>query len=321
MRAAVVTEFGGPEVIQTQEWPDPVPAAGQVLVEVAVADVIFVETTIRRGVYGQYFDVKTPYVPGNSLGGRVRAVGAGVSEDWLGKTVVGRSLGFGAHAELALTGTDLVEVSGDLETAVAVFGDGFTTLMLEELAPPMQGQEVLITASAGGMGLLLIQLAHKAGAHVIAAARGQAKLELSKAQGADVVVDYSEAGWEKLVLEATSGTGIDIGFEGAGGELGATAFTLVKDGGWFSAHGSPSGGFAAYDEAEAERRGITVKTIMDLRADSTTTTVTGADVIARAAAGDLVPVIDQVYDLDHVADAHRALEDRTLRGKALIRVR
>ncbi|MEV5963798.1 zinc-binding dehydrogenase [Kribbella sp. NPDC051952] len=322
MRAAVVTEFGGPDVIRTQDWPDPAPAAGEVLVEVAVTDIIFVETAIRSGRHGGFFDVKPPYVPGNSLGGRVRAVGAGVPDEWLGKTVVGRSIGFGAHAELALTTTDLIEVPAalDLETAVAVFGDGFTALMLEELAPPMQGKNVLITASAGGMGLLLTQLAHKAGAHVIAAARGQEKLDLSKAQGADLTIDYSKPRWEKLVLEATSGQGADIVFEGAGGELGATAFTVVKDCGWFSAHGAPSGGFAAYDAAEAERRGITVKGILDLRADTTTTGVTGAEVIKRAVAGDLVPVIDQIYDLDHLADAHRALENRTLRGKALLRV-
>jgi len=321
MRAAVVTEFGGPDVIRTQKWPDPVPAAGQVLVEVEVADVIFVETAIRRGQHSQFFDVTPPYVPGGSLGGRVRAVGPGVAEDWIGQTVVGRSVGFGAHAELAVAATDgLVKAPTELnlETAVGVFGDGFTALMLEELAPPMQGKEVLVTASAGGMGLLLTQLAHKAGAHIIAAARGQAKLDLSKAQGADVGVDYSKPGWEKLVLDATNGA--DIVFEGAGGELGATAFTVVKDGGWLSAHGAPSGGFAAYDADEAERRGITVKGIVDLRADSTTTTVTGADVLTRAVAGDLVPVIDQVYDLDHVADAHTALEQRTLLGKALIRV-
>ncbi|HET6744148.1 MAG TPA: zinc-binding dehydrogenase, partial [Kribbella sp.] len=85
-------------------------------------------------------------------------------------------------------------------------------------------------------------------------------------------------------------------------------------------HGAPSGGFATIDPADAERRGITVKGIMDLRADSTTTAVTGADVIARAAAGDLRPVIDQTYDLDHVAQAHQALESRTLHGKALIRI-
>lgn len=323
MRAAVVTRFGGPDVIETREVPDPEPAAGQVLVEVAIADVIFVETAIRRGTYGEFFDVRTPYVPGSNLGGQVRAVGPGVQADWIGKTVVGRGVAFGAHAELALTATDLVEVPPelDLPTAVAVYGDGFTALMLEELAPPMAGHDVLITASAGGMGLLLIQLAHQAGARVVAAARGDEKLELSRAQGADVLLDYSRPGWEKSVLEATNGRGAGIVFEGAGGELGAAAFSVVADGGWFSAHGAPSGGFAAYDPAEAERRGITVKGITDLRADSTTTAVTGADVIARAAAGDLRPVIDQVYDLDHVADAHRALENRTLRGKALISLR
>ncbi|MEU4607164.1 zinc-binding dehydrogenase [Kribbella sp. NPDC023972] len=324
MRAAVVTEFGGPEVIKTQDWPDPVPGAGEALIEVAVADVIFVDTAIRQGQHSDYFDVRPPYVPGSSLAGTVRAVGPDVSTDWIGKTVLGRAFGFGAQAELArANATDLVEVPAELnlETAIAVFGDGFTALMLEDLAPPMQGKEVLITASAGGMGLLLIQLAHSAGAHVIAAARGQAKLDLSKAQGADVVIDYSKPSWEKLVLEATGNQGADIVFEGAGGQLGATAFTVVKDGGWFSAHGAPSGDFAAYDADDAERRGITVKGINDLRADTTSTTITGADVIARAVAGDLKPVVDKVYDLDHVADAHTALEQRTLLGKALIRVR
>ncbi|MEI8410555.1 MULTISPECIES: zinc-binding dehydrogenase [unclassified Kribbella] len=324
MRAAVVTEFGGPEVIKTQDWPDPVAGDGEVVIEVAVADMIFVETAIRQGAHSQYFDVNPPYVPGNSLAGTVRAVGPDVSPDWIGKSVLGRSAGFGAHAELVrANAAGLVEVPAELnlETAIAVFGDGFTALMLEDLAPPMQGKEVLVTASAGGMGLLLIQLAHKAGAHVIAAARGQAKLDLSKAQGADVVIDYSQPGWEKSVLEATNNEGADIVFEGAGGQLGATAFTVVKDGGWFSAHGAPSGGFAEYDADEAVRRGITVKGINDLRADTTSTTVTGADVIARAVAGDLKPVVDQLYDLDHVADAHRALEQRTLLGKALIRVR
>jgi NADPH2:quinone reductase len=322
MRAAVVTKFGGPDVIETRDLPDPEPGAGQVLVEVGFADVIFVETAIRRGGQGRFFDVEPPYVPGGTLGGRVRAVGPDVPADWIAKTVVGRAEGFGAHAELALTTTDLVEVPPelDLQTAVAVYGDGLTALMLEELAPSMTDRDVLITASAGGMGLLLIQLAHKAGAHVIAAARGEEKLRLSRAQGADVLIDYSKPSWEKLVLEATSDRGADIVFEGAGGALGAAAFSVVKDGGWFSAHGAPSGNFAAIDPSEAARRGVTLKGIMDLRADSTTTTVTGAEVIRRAAAGDLVPVVDQLYDLDHVAAAHQALENRTLRGKALIRI-
>ncbi|TDD59303.1 alanine dehydrogenase [Kribbella antibiotica] len=322
MRAAVVTEFGEPSVIRIQEWPDPVPAEGQVLVEVEVADMIFVDAAIRRGHHGGYFDVTPPFVPGSRFGGRVRATGPGVSDTWIGKTVVGRSVDFAAHAELVVAASDsLTETDLNLETAVAVTGDGFTTLLLEQLAPDLQGKDVLITASAGGMGLLLIQLAHRAGARVIAAARGQAKLDLSQAQGADVVIDYSQPGWEKSVLEATGGRGADVVFEGAGGELGTTAFGVVKDGGWFSAHGAPSGTFATYDPAEADRRGITVKGIEDLRVDLVATTVTDAAVLQRAAAGDLVPVVDRVFDLDHVAEAHTALEQRVLLGKALIRVR
>ncbi|WP_405060358.1 zinc-binding dehydrogenase [Kribbella sp. NBC_01505] len=324
MHAAVVTQYGDPSVIRTEEWPDPVPGAGQVLVEVEVADMIFVDTAIRRGQHGGFFDVQPPYVPGTRFGGRVRSTGPGVPDSWIGKTVVGRGVDFGAHAELVVAAVDtLSEVPAglNLETVVAVTGDGFTTLLLERLAPDLQGKDVLITASAGGMGLLLIQLAHRAGAHVIAAARGQAKLDLSKAQGADVVIDYSQPGWEKAVLEATGGRGADLVFEGAGGELGATAFGVVKDGGWFSAHGAPSGTFAPYDPADAERRGIIVKGIADLRVDLVSTPVTNEEVLQRAAAGDLVPVVDRVFDLDHVADAHTALEQRALLGKALIRVR
>ena len=323
MRAAVVTEFGGPEVVRTMDWPAPVAGPGEVVVDVQVTDLIFVETAIRQGQHGGFFDVTPPYVPGNSLGGRVRTVGDGVDESWIGKTVIGRTVGFGAHAEQAVVPVDsllAVPEQLNLETAVAALGDGFTALLLEQLAPDLQGKEVLITAAAGGMGVLLVQLAHKAGAHVIGAARGQAKLDLVQAQGADVVIDYSEPGWEKSVLEAINGDGADVVFEGAGGKLGAAAFSTVKDGGWFSAHGAPSGGFAEYDEAEAARRGITVKGIRDLRADTTKVVIKGADVLERVLRGDLVPVIDRTFSLDELGEAHAAIENRSLLGKALIRV-
>ncbi|NEA30078.1 zinc-binding dehydrogenase [Streptomyces sp. SID13031] len=324
MRAAVVTKFGGADVIEVQDWPEPVAGPGQVLVDIELTDLIFVETAIRKGLHGGFFDVKPPYVPGNSFGGVVRSVGPDVDEKWIGRTVIGRTVDFGAHAEVGVAAVEkLVEIPADLnlEVAVAAVVDGTTTLLLERLAPALQGKEVLITAAAGGMGVLLVQVAHKAGAHVIAAARGQAKLDLVKAQGADVVIDYSVEGWEKLVLEATNDEGINIAFDGAGGELGATAFGVLKDGGWFSAHGAPSGGFAAYDPADAERRGITVKGIADLRVDRNNLAISGEDVLERVLRGDLIPVIDRTFALDQLGEAHTAVESRSLLGKALIRIR
>jgi NADPH:quinone reductase len=324
MRAAVVTKFGGADVIEVQDWPEPVAGPGQVLVDIELTDLIFVETAIRKGQHGGFFDVRPPYVPGNAFGGTVREVGPDVDEEWIGRRVIGRTVDFGAHAEVGVAAVEkLVEVPPglNLETAVAASVDGFTTLLLEQLAPTLQGQEVLITAAAGGMGVLLVQVAHLAGAHVIGAARGPAKLDLVKAQGADVVIDYSVEGWEKSVLEATNNEGVDIAFDGAGGALGAIAFSTMKDGGWFSAHGAPSGGFAAYDPAEAERRGITVKGIRDLRADQGDIAITAADVLDRVQRGDLTPVIDRTFTLDQLAEAHTAVESRSLLGKALIRIR
>ncbi len=320
MRAAVVTEFGGPEVIEVRDWPEPLAGEGQVVIDAEVTDVIWVETAIRQGLSREYFNVTPPYVPGHSVGGKVHAVGPGVDEEWIGKTVIGRTESFGAHAErVVVPAESLVELPErlDVETAIAALGDGFTALLLMKSAPDLAGKEVLITAAAGGMGLLLIQLAHQAGAHVVAAARGQAKLDLAKAQGADVVIDYTLPGWEKLVLEATNG--VDVVFEGAGGKFGAAAFSTVKDGGWFSAHGTPSGSFAQYDEAEAKRRGITTQGIRDVQADSQD--VSNSEVIGRVLAGDLVPVIDRVFAFDQLGDAHRAMEDRALLGKALLRIR
>lgn len=321
MRAAVVTEFGGPEVIRTQDWPEPVAGPGQVVVDVEATDLIFVETQIRQGLHAGFFDVTPPYVPGSSIGGRVGSVGPDVDESWLGRRVLGRMQDWGGHAERAAVAVEaLVPVPDGIEvqTAVAAAGDGFTALLVHQAAPVREGSQVLITAAAGGLGVLLVQLARAAGAHVIGAARGRAKLDLVRAQGADVVVDYSQDGWEKLVVEATGGQGTDVVFEGAGGRLGAQAFETLADGGWISAHGAPSGNFAEIDPARAEERGITLRGIQDLRVDPASAPVTGADVLAEVVAGRLVPVIDRTFGLDQVGEAHVAVEGRSLVGKALI---
>lgn len=321
MRAAVVTRFGGPEVIETREWPEPMAGPGQLVIEVGAADVIFVETQIRAGLQGDFFTVEPPYVPGSSVGGTVLSVGEGVDEAWIGKHVIGRHEGFGAHAERAvLPAVGVAEVPEGLwlTEAVAGFGDGWTAMVAFGNSGVKAGDSVLITAAAGGMGVLLIQLAKAAGATVVAAARGQAKLDLVKAQGADIAIDYSEPGWQKKVLNATGGKGVDVAFEGAGGEIGAQAFEAVATGGWISAHGAPSGDFAEIDPAEAERRQITVNGIAELHATIGQADELAAQVLNAIAIGRLKPLIDRTFGLDEVRAAHEAIEARSLLGKALI---
>ncbi|WP_248958221.1 zinc-binding dehydrogenase [Sphaerisporangium perillae] len=321
MRVVRVEQFGGPEVLETVEAPDPVAEPGQAVIEVAVADTLFVETQIRSGAARQWFPVVPPYVPGGAVGGRVLAVGDGVDAGWVGSAVVAGTEGGGGYAERAVVPAEaLIAVPEGLEVpdAVALLHDGVTGLAVFEAAEVKPGDWVLVTAAAGGMGILLVQLAHAAGAHVAAAARGEGKLDLARRLGADIAVDYSEPGWAERVREATGGTGADVVFDGAGGEVGQAAFAITAPGGRVSAHGAPSGGFAPIDPQDAERRGITVRGIQDVQFGPAEKKQLAERALAEAAAGRIRPVIGRTFPLDRAADAHAAIEAREVPGKTLL---
>ncbi|WP_158892048.1 zinc-binding dehydrogenase [Amycolatopsis anabasis] len=323
MRVVEVTRFGGPEVLVTNQVPEPEAGPGQVVVRVAAADVLFVETQIRAGGFGEYFDVRPPYVPGGGVAGRVDAVGDGVDPGWLGKTVLTSTGGGGGYAERVVVGADgLVEVPAGVgaREAAALLHDGPTALELFEGNRVRAGEQVLIVGATGGAGILLVQLAHAAGARVVAAARGERKLALATELGADVVVDYSVPGWTDRVLEATGGTGPDLVLDGVGGEFGRAAFEVTPRGGRFSAHGAPTGGFAAIDPAEAAERGIGLRGIADLRFPPERARELAARALAEVAAGRIRPVIGQTFPLDRAADAHAAIEARQVIGKTLLLV-
>jgi NADPH2:quinone reductase len=177
---------------------------------------------------------------------------------------------------------------------------------------------VLVVGAGGGLGLLLVQLARAAGAHVIAAARGSRKLGQAIELGAEVTADYSEPGWPQKILTATAGIRPDVVFDGAGTQLGQAAFTITGDGGRFSAHGSPSGGFAAIDPGEARRRGITVRGIEQAQFTPDRLQALTTRALTEAAAGQIQPVIGQTFPLDRAADAHTAIEARSVTGKTLL---
>jgi NADPH2:quinone reductase len=323
IRAIQITEFGAPDVLRTVEVPAPVPGPGEVLIQVSHIDTIFVETQIRAGWGGDYFPVEFPYVPGGAVSGTVLATGPGTEASWTGRRVVAGPGLSGAYAEQVVArATRLVPVPpglGLLEAA-ALAHDGVTATGLAESVRIAPTDRVLILGAAGGMGTLLVQLAHAAGARVVGAARGPEKLALVRSLGADATVDYSAPDWPDLARKALGGAGADVILDGVGGELGLQAFALAADGARVSAHGAPSGGFAPIDPAEAARRHITLTGIADLQFTEKDIVRLSTQAVAQAAEGTLRPTIARTYPLERAAEAHRAIEARALAGKAVLTV-
>jgi NADPH2:quinone reductase len=323
MRVIQASAFGGPEVLAVAEVPDPAAGPGQVVVEVSVADVLFVETRIRSGWGGEYFTVRPPYVPGAGVAGHVRSVGEGVDAGWTGRRVVTFTDDGGGYAERVVVSADaLVAVPDELglRQAAALLRDGATGLGLADGARLRPGEWALVTAAAGGLGILLVQLARAAGARVVGAARGERKLGLAREHGADAVVDYSAPGWSERVRELTGGRGPDVVFDGAGGQIGRAAFEITAQGGRFSAHGAPAGGFTVIDPAEAEWREVTVRGIEQVQYAPAEARRMAERALSEAVAGRIRPLIGRTFPLERAADAHAAIEAREVAGKTLLLV-
>jgi NADPH2:quinone reductase len=324
MRVIEVARFGGPEVLTPASVPDPVAGAGEVVIDVAAADVLFLDTLIRSGRAARFFPVRPPYVPGNGVAGVVSSIGDGVGSGLLGQRVIahtGQAGGTGGYTERATVPADqVVQVPDgvDPSDAAAVLHDGVTALAITERIRLDAGDQVLILGAAGGMGIILMQLARAAGARVIAAARGAAKLHVLADRGADLVVDYSEPGWAARVVQAAGGGGPQVVLDGAGGQLGRAAFEITAPGGRFSAHGSASGSFALIDPEEARRRDISVLGLDQVRFSDEERVRLAGRVLAELAAGRIRPYIGQTFPLEKAADAHAGMETRTAIGKTLL---
>ncbi|MFI7213053.1 zinc-binding dehydrogenase [Micromonospora maritima] len=318
MRAVWLREFGGPEVLVPGPAPDPAPGPGQVLVEVAHANITFVETMFRATGFGP-FAGDLPMIPGNGVGGTITDVGPGVDRALVGRTVVTGTGGSGGYAERVVVDRDApvpVPPGLALDAAVAVLADGRTALLLARAAELRPGDRVLVEAAAGGVGSLLVQVARRAGATVVAAAGGPAKVTLLRAADVDVAVDYREPGWTDRVRDAVGA--VDVVFDGVGGALAREAFDLLDPGGRMVSFGLAGGTWADIPEDVAAARGVTLRQPRarpdELRALTETA-------LAEAAAGRLRPLIGQRFPLDRAAEAHAAVEARSTVGKTLLDVR
>ena len=313
MRAVVMREFGPPEVLEPAEVDevDGVQAGpGEVVIEVELANVTFVETQVRAGRPPHPSMLPAlPAILGNGVGGTVTG----------GRRVVASLNGTGGYAERAVVpAARLIEVPDGvtLRDAVALLADGRTALALAGRAGLRTGDTVLVEAAAGGVGTLLVQIARNAGARVVALAGQPRKLAIARDLGADLTVDYSQDGWETQVRDAVGE--VDVVFDGVGGDIGRAAFGLLAPGGRFCPFGMASGSFAPVTAELAQARQVTIRAGAAASPEELAGLVLTA--LAETAAGRLRPVIGQEFELAAAAAAHAAIEARTTVGKTLLTV-
>ncbi|ACZ30356.1 Alcohol dehydrogenase zinc-binding domain protein [Xylanimonas cellulosilytica DSM 15894] len=325
MRAVQAREAGGPEVLSSVELPDPAPGPGQLLVRVAAAGVNFIDTYRRAGVYPMPY----PHVVGVEGAGVVEALGAGVDGFAVGDRVAWAEAP-GSYAELALVGAaDAVAVPAglDLTHAAALMLQGMTAHYLVastfEVGP---GHDVLLTAGAGGVGLLATQLATARGGQVITTVSTAEKAALSSAAGARHTIDYAAMSdlatqLPAAVRELTGGEGVHVAYDGVGRSTFAASLASLRRRGMLVLFGAASGPVPPVDPQVLNRSGslfLTRPTLGHYVATRGELEWRAREVLGAAAAGDLDVRIGATYPLADAADAHRALEGRATTGKVLL---
>ncbi len=332
MRAVVIREFGPPQVLEPAEVDEVRAGPGEVVIDVELANVTFVETQVRAGKPPHPSMLPPlPTILGNGVGGTVAradsgagsgtrsGAGSGAGSGAAGRRVVASLNGTGGYAERVVSPVSRpIEVPDGvaLRDAVALLADGRTALALAGRAGLRAGDTVLVEAAAGGVGTLLVQIARNAGARVVALAGQPRKLAIARDLGADLAVDYSRDGWDEQVRDAVGP--VDVVFDGVGGDIGRAAFGLLGPGGRFCPFGMASGSFAPVSPELARAHQVTVLAGAGASPEELAALVRTA--LAEAAAGRLRPVIGQEFELAAAADAHAAIEARTTIGKTLLTV-
>lgn len=323
MKAVQLNRFGGPDVLDIVDTPTPVAGPGEVLVRVRAAGVNFFEVLMRADRYAVTPDL--PMIMGVEAAGVVEAQGDGVAAPPIGTRVAvplfaaGRG---GGHAEYAaIDAASAVPLPDGLpfEDACALMVQGLTALHLVRRGRP-EGRTVLVTAAAGGVGSLLVQLAKRAGARrVIAAASSPAKRDLALALGADAGIDSHGVGWDAALRAATEGQGVDLAYDIVGGALTKACLDGLAPGGElvFGALGRFDLGTAALEGMLAGNQSLRGFALLPLLTPANLKPDL-EELFALAACGTLTVVKGGRYPLAAAAEAHRALESRTTTGKVVL---
>src|SRR5580693_8197754 len=318
MRAIVVSELGGPEAMVLGEWPEPVAAPGQVVVEVAAAGVNFIDIYRRSGVYKQ----PVPYVPGSEGAGTVVAVGEGVHEFSAGDHVAW-SEGPGSYAErVAVAAAQAVPVPNgiDLKVAAAAMLQGLTAHYLcRSTFPVTEGTFAVVHAAAGGVGLLLTQLIKEFGGTVIATTSSTPKAVLAKQAGADFVTTYEE--FPDVVREVTGGRGADVVFDGVGKDTFDASLSALRPRGLMVLFGGSSGQVPPFNPQRLNSGGslfLTRPTLAHYVADRTELLWRSGDLFRWIGKGELSVRVGAEYPLAGAPRAHEDLVGRRTTGKLVL---
>jgi NADPH2:quinone reductase len=320
MRAIVVDQHGGPEVLQLRDVPDPVPGPGEVVVGVDHAGVNFIDVYRRTGLYPQ----PPPFVLGQEGCGMVVAAADDVADIAVGQRVAWTDA-LGSYAEkVALPAARAVPVPDAIagDVAAAVMLQGLTAHYLVNDTYPLQpGDLCLIHAGAGGVGRLLIQHAVDKGAEVFATVGSADKVAVAEAAGAHHVIDYSKQEFAAAVESIAGRNALAVVYDGVGAATFDAGLGLLRPRGVMVAFGNASGPVPPVDPLRLSGGGslyLTRPTLGHHIADTATLRRRSADLFDGIASGRLDVLIGSVFPLAAVADAHRALESRQTTGKVLL---
>ncbi|MBF6176685.1 quinone oxidoreductase family protein [Nocardia blacklockiae] len=319
MRAIQVSEHGGPEVLRLVEAPDPEAGAGQLLVTTDAIGVNFIDTYIRTGTYPQ----EVPYIPGTEGTGTVTALGPGVTEFAVGDRVAWASAP-GSYAEqVVVPAAVAVPVPAGVEAAVAASAllQGMTAhYLLESIYTPQPGESILVHAGAGGVGLLLTQLAAARGARVITTVSTDEKEALSREAGAAEVLRYGDD-LARQVRELTDGVGVAAVYDGVGKATFDASLASLRVRGMLALFGAASGPVPPVDPQRLNRGGslfLTRPALVHYTRDRDELRWRAGDIFDALAAGKLHVRIGARYPLAEAERAHRDLEARKTTGSIVL---
>ena len=321
MQAIQVSQVGGPEVLTPVDVPAPSPQPNEALVQIKAAGVNFIDVYFREGRY----PTPLPFINGQEAAGVVTEVGSEVTTLQPGDRVAYSSR-LGSYAEYAAVPADrLVKIPAELdfEQAAAAMLQGMTAHYLLHSSYPLQkGQTALIHAAAGGVGLLLVQMAKTIGGRVIATAGTQEKAQLARDAGADECIVYTEADFETETKRLTNNEGVHVVYDGVGKATFDKDLNVLRPRGYRVLFGGSSGAVPPFDLIKLSQKGslfITRPTLGHYTATREELEWRASDVLGAIASGELKLRIHKVYPLADAEQAHRDLEGRKTTGKLILK--